>query len=151
VSGAVVPGPAVVLAIDPGRNKCGVAICSVRGVVARTIVAVHALPGLVTEWQGRFGVTEIVVGDRTGSAAAIEMVAAVAAVPVRPIEEAGTTLAARTRYFTEHPPRGWRRLLPRSLQTPPEPYDDYVAVLLAEAALAEAVRGRRPGAGRSLP
>jgi hypothetical protein len=57
------------------------------------------------------------------------------------IEEAGTTLAARARYFKEHPRRGWRRLLPLGLQTPPEPYDDYVAVLLAEAAL-----GSRPPA-----
>ncbi|HKM17981.1 MAG TPA: pre-16S rRNA-processing nuclease YqgF, partial [Limnochordia bacterium] len=31
-----------------------------------------------------------------------------------------------------HPPRGWRRLLPVSLQTPPVPIDDYVAVILAQ-------------------
>jgi hypothetical protein len=143
--------PAVVLAIDPGRSKCGVAVCSTHGVLARAIIAVHALPGLVTEWQSRFGVTEIVVGDRTGSPAAAEMVKGVAAVPVRSVNEAGTTLAARARYFREHPPQGWRRLLPRGMQTPPEPYDDYVAVLLAEAVLAGAVRAAGPPAGRSLP
>ena len=31
-----------------------------------------------------------------------------------------------------NPPRGWRRLLPVSMQMPPEPYDDYVAVILAQ-------------------
>jgi hypothetical protein len=62
-------------------------------------------------------------------------------VPLRAVDEHGTTLRARARYFTDHPPRGWRRLIPRSLQTPPEPYDDYVAVLLAEAALTVVERG----------
>jgi hypothetical protein len=126
----------VVLAVDPGRSKCGVAVCSIRGVLARSIITLHALPALIMDWQRRFDVTEIVVGNRTGARDALAAASTVATVPVLPVEEAGTTLAARTRYFVEHPPKGWRRLLPRSLQTPPEPYDDYVAVLLAEAALA---------------
>jgi hypothetical protein len=47
-------------------------------------------------------------------------------------EEAETTLVARRRYFRDHPPRGWRRLLPLSLQVPPEPYDDYAAAIIGE-------------------
>jgi hypothetical protein len=143
--------PRVVLAVDPGRFKCGVAVCSAQGTLARAIVTLDALPAVVSEWQERFGVTEIVVGNRTGSGATMAAVQKAARVSVRTVEEAGTTLAARTRYFAEHPPRGWRRLLPLGMQTPPEPYDDYVAVLLAEAALAGSADQDGSRGGRSLP
>ncbi len=137
----------VVLAIDPGRQKCGVAVCAPGRVLARAVVATGDLVALVRDWIDRHAVTEVVVGDRTGAAEVVRALAGVLRVPHRLVDEAGTTLRARARYFDEHPPRGWRRLLPRSLQTPSEPYDDYVAVLLAEAALAQ-VPGAARGDGR---
>ena len=133
----------VILAIDPGRSKCGVAVCTPGAVLARAVTAPDALPALIEEWQRRFPVTEIVVGNRTGAGAVLDAVRGAARRPITMVDEAGTTLRARARYFAEHPPRGWRRLLPRGLQIPPEPFDDYAAVLLAEAALA----GARPGEG----
>jgi hypothetical protein len=111
-----------------------VAVVSADGVRARAIVPPDALATLLREWVGRHAVTEIVVGDRTGATAVVEAAAALG-LPVERVDEAGTTLRARARYFADHPPRGWRRLLPLGLQTPPEPYDDYAAVLLAEARL----------------
>jgi len=148
-TGGGVDQPSVVLAIDPGRSKCGVAVCAPGEVRARAIVAPQALPALVRDWQDRHRVTLIVVGNRTGSAEVIAGLRDAVAVPLRTVEEAGTTLRARTRYFAEHPPRGWRRLIPLGLQTPPEPYDDYVAVLLAEAALAAAQQNAGERGGRS--
>lgn len=128
----------VILAIDPGRSKCGVAVCAGGAVLARTVTAPEALPALLEDWQPRFAVTEIVLGNRTGARDVLDAIRAGARVPITMVDEAGTTLRARARYFAEHPPRGWRRLLPRTLLTPPEPFDDYVAVLLAEEALARA-------------
>lgn len=128
----------VVLAIDPGREKCGVAVAEAGGVRDRAVVAPQALADLVRAWYGRHGVTDIVIGNRTASGEVAQMLREIVPLPVRAIEEAGTTLRARARYFDEHPPQGWRRLIPRGLLTPPEPYDDYAAVLLAEAALAQA-------------
>lgn len=110
------------------------AVVSAAGVQARAIVSPDALAALLREWVGRHAVTEIVVGDRTGAAAVVEAARALG-LPVERVDEAGTTLRARARYFADHPRRGWRRLLPLGLQTPPEPYDDYAAVLLAEARL----------------
>ncbi len=135
----------VVLAIDPGRSKVGVAVCEPGAVLARAVIPREAMPVLVQQWQERHAVTEVVVGNRTGSDAVVAALVGVAGVPVRRIDEAGTTLRARARYFLEHPPRGWRRLVPQSLQTPPEAYDDYVAVLLAEAALAGSHADRAAG------
>lgn len=126
----------VVLAVDPGRARCGVAVCEPGKVHSRAVVSCEALPALVRDWQSRYAVTDVVVGNRTASASVIALLADAGVTPVEVVEEGGTTLRARARYFDDHPPRGWRRLVPRTLQTPPEPYDDYAAVLLAEAALA---------------
>ncbi len=129
------PDRRVVLAIDPGSARCGVAVCEPGKVHARAVVSREALPALVRDWQSRYAVTEVVVGNRTASVAVIALLADAGVASVSMVEEGGTTLRARARYFAEHPPRGWRRLVPRTLQTPPEPYDDYAAVLLAEAVL----------------
>jgi hypothetical protein len=51
------------------------------------------------------------------------------------VNETDTTIRARERYWQHTPRRGWRRLLPSSLQVPPVPIDDFVAVILAERAL----------------
>jgi hypothetical protein len=48
------------------------------------------------------------------------------------LNEHGTTLAARRRYWELFPPRGWRRLLPEGLRLPPRDWDDVAAQLLLE-------------------
>lgn len=53
------------------------------------------------------------------------------------VEERDTTLRARELYFRYHPPRGWRRLLPKGMRIPPEPYDDYAALALIYQATGE--------------
>jgi len=136
----VTPSSRVVLAIDPGGLRCGLAVCDAAGVRARAIVSPDALPRLVGEWQARLGITEAVIGDRTGSAAVARSLERILSVSLRAVDEHGSTLRARARYFRDHPPRGWRRLIPASLRIPPEPYDDYVAILLAEDVLAAAER-----------
>jgi RNase H-fold protein (predicted Holliday junction resolvase) len=58
-------------------------------------------------------------------------------VPVTYVDERETTLRARSLYFADHPPRGWRRLIPLGMQMPPRPIDDYAAVLIARRYLAD--------------
>jgi hypothetical protein len=113
-------------------------VCSAAGVLAKAIAVPADLPVLVRQWIDAHNVSGVVVGDLTGSDAVVRALEpVVGSVPVSRVDEAGTTLLARARYFREHPPSGWRRLLPVGLQTPPEPYDDYVAILLAERALGD--------------
>lgn len=135
-----------VIAIDPGREKCGFAVVSLSGdVVYKAIVDVRELPEVVTRWASEAGldVVACAIGDRTG---ARDVVAALRAAGVRPelirsVDEHRSSEAGRRRYWREKPPRGWRRLIPVSMQTPPEPYDDFVAVELAHRYLAD-VSGR---------
>ena len=57
-----------VLAVDPGREKCGVAVCGPEGVVARRVVRVSDLAGVARDWVTSYGVDAVVVGDQTGCA-----------------------------------------------------------------------------------
>ncbi|HEY3248560.1 MAG TPA: pre-16S rRNA-processing nuclease YqgF [bacterium] len=128
----------VILAVDPGREKCGMAVLDGGRVVARGVLPIDQMAATALRWARDFGAHTIVLGNRTGAAdAKARLEAAVSAVPVVLVDEAGTTEVARRRYFAEHPPRGWRRLIPVGMQTPPDPYDDYVAVLLAERFLSD--------------
>lgn len=122
-----------ILAVDPGREKCGLAVLGVADgrVLAHLVVPVSGLVSAVTALRERHPFALAAVGDRTGSA---EVQAALASgipdLTFRTVREADTTLEARRLYFADHPPRGWRRLIPRSMQLPQEAYDDYSAIAL---------------------
>ena len=135
-----------VLAVDPGREKCGVAVYGPGGSIVRRVVGLEALRDLVAQWIQTYGIEGVVVGDGTGSKHVFDLLSGLQT-PVTLVAERGSTLAARRRYFRDHPPCGWRRLLPVSLLVPPQPYDDYAAEILAEQYLGrfEAGSGDAPG------
>lgn len=121
-----------VLAIDPGRRKCGLAVVDREaGLLERRVLSAAELPQVAREWCGRYHPDLLLLGAGTGSRALLNPLAEFT-VPLRRVPERETTRQARGRYFAEHPPRGWRRLLPLSLQTPPVPVDDYAAWIIAE-------------------
>jgi RNase H-fold protein (predicted Holliday junction resolvase) len=123
-----------VLAIDPGRGKCGLAVVFASGEVAEQAVVPRAgFEGAVRDMAARHRPVAVVIGNRTGSAACRRELEPSVDVPIVVVEEHETTLRARDRYFRDHPPRGWRRLVPLGLITPPRPIDDYAAVLLGDA------------------
>lgn len=130
-----------VLAVDPGVEKCGVAVCGPEGVVARRVIGVAQLHDLASQWIQAHAVECVIVGDGTGRKQVFDILVSLGP-PVRLVMEGGSTLAARLRYFRDHPPRGWRRLLPLSLQVPPEPYDDYAAEVLGERFLGQCEAGK---------
>lgn len=123
-----------VLAVDPGREKCGVAVCGPEGVLARRVVGLGDLRDVTKRWVEAYRVERILVGDQTWCKHVFDLLRDLN-VPLQRVGERGTTLLARRRYFQDHPRRGWRRLIPVSFQVPPEPYDDYAAVVLAETYL----------------
>lgn len=127
-----------IIAIDPGRAKCGIAVLDPVGIRHRAIVEVDQLPARIVALVAEFQTKKVVIGSGTRAIASADLVkSAVPGVVVYLEDELYTTLEARRRYFQEHPPRGWRRLLPLSLQVPPEPYDDFAAVIVGERFLAK--------------
>jgi RNase H-fold protein (predicted Holliday junction resolvase) len=123
----------MILAIDPGRGKCGLAVVTKKQVIHRAVIPRERIACAVRDCLERFqNIDRIILGDRTGSAELRdELEAVLSPFPISFIDEHLSTQEARHLYWQANPPRGWRRLLPLSLQAPPEPYDDLVAVVLA--------------------
>ena len=128
-------------AIDPGRSKCGLALSdpSQTQIVAATVLAPEACWQQLKQWQNN-GVCEgVLLGDGTGSQIWLQRLRSLP-LELRVVPEAGTTLAARQRYWQLEPPRGWRRLLPKELRVPPRDIDDVVAQLLLERHFGRSLR-----------
>ena len=120
-----------VLAIDPGREKCGVAVlASDGGVLVQEVVATERLVATVSTHLTAYEPT-VIMGNGTTSAAAKKRVEALG-VSVTLVDEYRTTDAAKSAYWEAHPRHGWRRLVPRGMLVPPVPVDDFVAVILAQ-------------------
>jgi RNase H-fold protein (predicted Holliday junction resolvase) len=123
----------VILGIDPGTRKCGFAVMTKPGEAPATIgiVETGSLAGTVTELLTQYPIEAIALGSGTHAPPVAAQLAPYG-VPVHIVDEYETTLRARARYFDDHPPRGWKRWVPRGMLLPPRPIDDYAALLIAE-------------------
>lgn len=123
-----------VLAIDPGSAKCGLAVVRADGAILwRAIVTTDSMVAETRTLTTRYRPVAILVGAGTGSKPALRALREAALeCEITPVDESHTSEAARERFVAENPARGWQRLLPRTLRSPDRPYDDYVAVILAE-------------------
>ena len=148
-----------VIGIDPGREKCGLAVVhKQQGVLALQVVSTAELAAIVGELTAKWNTQTVVLGNGTSHQEAVRALKSAAICHIHIIDEAHTTEQARVRYWQENPPQGLRRLIPRGLQIPPEPVDAYVAVILAERWLEAGENGEneeRPfhgdGRGGRLP
>jgi RNase H-fold protein (predicted Holliday junction resolvase) len=124
----------IVMAIDPGRCKCGVAVVAGGAeieVLHRAVVETEGIGEAMADLSTRYEPRVILIGNGT-TAAGVAKAAQELGLPVELVDERLTSMEARRRYFAENPPRGLRRLIPTSLQTPPQSCDDYAAVILAQ-------------------
>ncbi len=128
--------PRVVVGIDPGRAKCGLAVVSSNGVLEREVVSTDEVGLAAAELARRHRAALLVLGSRTGSdevRRALEQ--AGIQLPIVVVEEHMSTLQARRRYWSENPPGCLMRIIPEGMREPPEPFDDWAAALLAEGYL----------------
>ena len=126
-----------VLGIDPGTRKVGFALVEDADspAVARGIEPLDTLLGRLRRLLADHPIRAVALGSGTNASNRARMLEALE-VPVHLIDETDTTYRARALYFSEHPPRGWRRLVPIGLQLPPGPIDDYAALLIARRYIA---------------
>lgn len=135
--------PAVV-GVDPGRKKAGYALVEVTGaVVTAGVEPIERLLGRIAGLTLLRPVTAIALGKGT-NARAVRTALDSLGLPLHLVDEYETTRGARALYFREHPPRGWRRLVPIGLQVPPRPIDDYAAILIAQRFLARGAAPQSP-------
>lgn len=131
----------VVLAVDPGTAKCGIALVR-RGpdqrieLLWRKIARTEELAAAVAEAFSVRRPDLAIVGSGTHSKPIVHVLRELApSLGILIVDEKNTTMQARERYWEHNPRRGWRRLLPSTMLVPPEPFDDFVALILAERVL----------------
>ncbi|MBX3118483.1 MAG: hypothetical protein KF784_05420 [Fimbriimonadaceae bacterium] len=130
-----------IAAVDPGSAKCGVALVRREAdgsitLVERAIVPPDQLADKLAELHESEPFSMVVVGSGTRSRPLVhELRERMPSMGILVVDEKDTTLQARERYWQHHKRKGWRRLLPSTLQSPPDPVDDFVAVILAERVL----------------
>ena len=144
---------AIVLGLDPGRDKIGFAAAR----RDKSLLFSGILPSREdTVWERALGYEEdvkeifspwlrecpasnteglklslIVVGNGTCSAPLLQRVRRCARCEVFCVDEHGTTLEARRLYWLLHRPSWWQRLLPQGMRVPPRPLDDLAAWAIA--------------------
>ena len=130
-----------VLAIDPGRSKCGLAL--VRRdpeeevhLLWNRIVPREDIVRNLNEAHDVEAYSLIVVGNGTTSKPLIQEIrAAMPSMAILVVDEKDTTLQARERYWEHNKRRGFLRIIPSTLITPPVDIDDYAALVIAERVL----------------
>jgi len=132
-----------VLAIDPGSSKCGMALVRREAdgelsLLWRHISPTAELAEALEVAKGIEPYSMVIVGSGTRSRAIVKAIRdEMASMGILVVDEKDTTMQARERYWEHNKRRGLRRFLPSTLQVPPEPVDDFVALILAERVLGE--------------
>jgi len=122
----------LILGVDPGRSKTGLALVKSTGEIVKTQVAL--MTDFAQELQNFLegsAIQSVVLGNGTTSQ---EMVATLQKLlpeaKCQVVEESHSTEEARKLYWQLYPPRGLKKLIPLGLQVPPENLDGLAAVIL---------------------
>ena len=126
-----------VLAIDPGREKCGIAVYDQQqGVMKQAIVTAENLIATIAVWSRENTCSMVVIGNKTASKQIIQrlerLVTENIIESIVTVDEHKSTEEARRRYWLVHPPSGWQKFIPIGLLTPPCAIDDFAAIILGE-------------------
>ena len=117
----------MILAIDPGKDKCGLAVLDEDAKVIECKVIKRSE---LLAWISGRNFSSIVIGQGAfGRELSKELPSNFNLVY---ISEKDSTRRARERYWQENPPSGWLKLVPASLRVPPVPVDDWAAVIIGE-------------------
>lgn len=121
-----------ILAIDPGREKTGIAVLNNDSdVLEHKIINSEDLISQIKILFNDYVINLIVMGNGTSSRKKYNLLKQeFMDVKIVLIDEYRTTDEARKLYFQENPPKGWKKLIPLGMQVPPVPVDDYAAIVI---------------------
>lgn len=120
-----------ILAIDPGREKTGIAILKNSDVLEHKIINSEELVQIIKFLLEKYIIKTIVMGNGTSSKKKYDLLKReFIDRDIVLINEYRTTDEARKLYFQENPPKGWKKLIPLGMQVPPVPVDDYAAIVI---------------------
>lgn len=118
----------MIIAIDPGKDKCGLAILAKDSkVIEQRIVERQKILTVLPIYLDKYKVKHVVIGQgKFGQDLARE----IHDVETSFVSEKNSTLEARKLYWQANRPTGFWKLLPVSLRVIAQPIDDYAAVII---------------------
>lgn len=126
--------PRLVIAIDPGSSKCGLAVVNMQYEalelqLVNRIELSDKLLHLLNKFADCGYVLTVVMGNGTKHKSVMAELPAQIVQEIQLVEEYGSTLAARELYWKYNKPVWWQRLLPSSWRNTP-PLDAYAALVI---------------------
>ena len=123
----------VLLGIDPGRSKTGLALVDSDGnVIAYAVVLMNNFLEECQEFIYGHNIEQCIMGNGTTSETMEKTLKKLLSLPISIVDEAHSTEEARKHYWQMDDPKGLRKLLPTSMQVPPENLDGLAAVVLVK-------------------
>ena len=122
------------ISIDPGNKKCGLLLADIksRKVIDGGIASVNKVSDLISFWYKDYDVSKIIIGDGTNCKYIENELKRKNFFDLNFVNEKGSTLRARFRYWEIWPPNYFIRWLPKEILFPPENLDAIVALILLE-------------------
>jgi len=124
----------IFLSIDPGNKKCGLLLADMESgnVIAAGISSLSKFSDLVSLWNEDYQISQVIIGDGTNCKYIENELKQENIFNFKYVNERGSTLRARFRYWEIWPPNYFIRWLPKEILFPPENLDAIVALILLE-------------------
>tara|TARA_Y100001968_G_scaffold263184_1_gene251707 strand:- start:1056 stop:1493 length:438 start_codon:yes stop_codon:yes gene_type:complete len=124
----------VYLSIDPGIKKCGLLLAEMESgkVIEAGVASLKKFSDLVSIWNEDYEILNIIIGNGTNSKYVGNQLKIKNLLNIHYVNEEGSTLKARFRYWEIWPPNYLVRWLPREVLFPPDNLDAIVALILLE-------------------
>ena len=122
------------ISIDPGNNKCGLLLADTksRNIIEAGISSLYKFSDLISLWNADYQISRIIIGDGTNSKYIENELKRKNIFNLNYVNERGSTLRARFRYWEIWPPNYCIRWLPKEILFPPKNLDAIVALILLE-------------------
>tara|TARA_Y100001968_G_scaffold251229_1_gene236418 strand:- start:47 stop:484 length:438 start_codon:yes stop_codon:yes gene_type:complete len=124
----------IFISIDPGNKKCGLLLADIESgkVIKAGISSLNKFSDIVSLWNEEYDVCKIVIGNGTNCKYIEKELKLKNIFNLIYVNERGSTLRARFRYWEIWPPNYFIRWLPKKILFPPENLDAVVSLILLE-------------------
>ena len=122
------------ISIDPGNDKCGLLLADIQSgkVVEAGISSLKRFSDEVYLWNEQYNIIKVIIGNGTNCKYIENILKQKNISNLTFVDERGSTLKARFRYWEIWPPNYFIRLLPKEIIFPPDNLDAIVALILLE-------------------
>tara|TARA_Y100001968_G_scaffold194579_1_gene178478 strand:+ start:912 stop:1349 length:438 start_codon:yes stop_codon:yes gene_type:complete len=123
-----------IISIDPGKKKCGLLLANLTSinVIEAGISSINSFSRVISFWNEKYNINQIIIGNGTNSKYLENKLNFKNFNNLKLVDEKGSTLRARFRYWEIWPPNYFFRCFPKELLFPPKNLDAVVALILLE-------------------